>query len=255
MRSEQESPIPGCGAGLLLWLVIVTTLSPTLECHLGDSRLHLHLLVCSVNPQVGSPSARRVNKHLILSAELSSARKAGPGLGQTRAEVSQAWLCPHRVHRHTGGSFQHRGCVAGEEESGPPLGRTPMRVPVWSRKIQLVPEGHSLSPPCSPTSGPPRLWSCGNGCCPKCQLGGSPASGALYSTPPALNPGLGQRLRSLRPLQILACSCSVLQVGGPSSWLPELGGLPGGGVQEQEQNKAGSSRRSTGGFGECPGQR
>lgn len=39
------------------------------------------------------------SKRLILSVELSLARKAGPGLSQTRVEVTQAWVCPHGAHR------------------------------------------------------------------------------------------------------------------------------------------------------------
>lgn len=157
----------------------------------------------------------------------------------------------------TVGSLQDGGC-SSREASRASLGSTPMGVCVDQEdSAGFGRQGWcSLSPPLFPAVGPPRLWSCENGCCPKCQPGAPLPQdrSSFYSAPPALSLRLGPSQRLLRSLQIPAFSllfAAVRRPGrwgpkSPSSWLPGLGGLPEGDPRDRSRRRLGPAGRALG---------
>lgn len=109
---------------------------------------------------------------------------------------------------------------------------------------------------------PPRLWSCENGCCPKCQPGAPLPQELVLLCSPCPKPEVGPKPKATEVppnpslFSALCCSQKAWEMGPQVSELlaPWAWRAARRGSQGQEQEKAGSSRQSTGGFGECPGQ-
>lgn len=123
----------------------------------------------------------------------------------------------------------------------------------WFWKAGLALPVPSLLPCC----GAPRLWLCGNGCCPKCQPGVPPPQELFLFCSPCPEPEVSPKPKVVEApanpslFSALCCRQKPWEMGPQVSSLlaPWAWWAARRGVQGQEQEKTGSSRPSTEGFG------